>query len=759
MHSDVHPVHIVHKPTEGHRCPAVPAPPRHPPVPPRQPERPGGTTGTLAGDDTALTDDAARDLIAQYDEELPQRAVSPRLDAAIGLVCFAIGLFVLVQVFWPIPQGKQFYLIWFLALVLPLVFLLYRPAARRKPAEAPAGSADERTSVPERRSDNPSVVDWLLAVIALGTGLYPVLPFLSGGFDAFLDRQGTLSPLDTVMGGLLLLLVLEATRRTTGLILPIVCVVFFVYAYYGSYIPLGWPGSHAGLDFDQIVNALYNEASGFYGVPLDVAATYIVLFTIYGAVLDRTGAAKFFIDLSFSLFTKSKAAPGRTVALSGFLLGTVSGSGTATAVSLGAVTWPVLKKAGYPKENAGGMLAASGIGAILSPPTLGAAAFIIAELLGVGYGTVLLWAVVPTLLYYLGIFLAIEIDSRKIDVDEVPGPKPRTWPVFRSGFYHFISLGIIVVFLALGIPPFKAVVYATGVGILFGLLEIAHAHGWRPVPALRGIAAVVYGALSSGIRSALPVASVCAAAGIIVSTITKTGLGQVLSTMLVAIAEGITSNPTLIVILSCVFSAVAVTILGLAVPVTASFIISWVIIGPALIGLGIPEAAAAMFIFYYAVLSEVSPPTALAAVASAAITGGKVVPTIWQACKYSIPAFLVPLAFTFTPEGAGLVAQSGFLGALWTGLVSALAVAALAAGAGGWILRRARWPERTLCFLAAGALLYLQPMSILVGLAALVLAVVVHLVSVRRRTERFLAPDPAGSPAGADRARTERSLS
>ncbi|MCI4012677.1 TRAP transporter large permease subunit [Brevibacterium sp. ZH18] len=456
------------------------------------------------------------ELIAQYDEELPQRTLTRRLDLGVGIVCFVISLFVLNQVFFPLRQGNQFYLMWFLAFVLPLVFICYRPGFGRK-AEVAENAADaaapigaEATPAPSgkrevgtrRKSDNPSIIDWILVAVTFLTCAYPVLPFFSGGFNEFLNRQGSLNSLDVIMGGVLLLLILEATRRTTGLILPIFCVAFFLYSYYGAYIPISWPGSHAGQNFDQIVNALYNDASGFYGIPLDVAATYIVLFTIYGAVLDKTGAASFFIDLSFSLFKKSKAAPGRTVALSGFLLGTVSGSGTATAVSLGAVTWPVLKKAGYPKENAGGMLAASGIGAILSPPTLGAAAFIIAELLNVSYGLVLLWAVVPTLLYYLGIFLAIEIDSRKIEVDYQPPPGLRAWPILKRGFYHFISLGIIVVFLAMGMAPFKAVVYATLVGIGFGIIEIIISRLGEPKTILRAIWDVFYD--GSGRHTALP---------------------------------------------------------------------------------------------------------------------------------------------------------------------------------------------------------------------------------------------------------------
>ena len=216
-----------------------------------------------------------------------------------------------------------------------------------------------------------------------------------------------------VAGALLLILLLEACRRTTGWVLPVFSLLFIAYAYYGGYLPYTWSLAHQGFNFDAIIAQFTMGTAGFYGTPLSVAASYIVLFTIYGAVLDYSGAGKFFIDLSFAAFKRSRTAPGRTVTLAGFLLGSVSGSGTATAVSLGTVSWPILRRAGYPPEPAGGMLAASGIGAILSPPTLGAAAFIIAEFLQVSYLTVLGYAVIPTILYYLGILLAIEIDARR----------------------------------------------------------------------------------------------------------------------------------------------------------------------------------------------------------------------------------------------------------------------------------------------------------------------------------------------------------
>ncbi len=693
---------------------------------------------------------AVDDLAAEYDEERPSRRLSPGIDRLVTLWCFLVSLFVIRQVFWPLDQGAQFYLIWFLGLTLPLIFVCYR--LRGRGHRATGGDAQVR--------DDPGILDWVLATAAAVVGLYPVLPLPAsgiggGGFGGFLDRQGSLLTLDVLAGSLLLLLVLEATRRTTGLVLPVVCAGFFLYGYYGGYLPVGWPIAHIGLNLEQIINALYNEASGFFGVPLNVAASYIVLFTIYGAVLDRMGAGRFFVEFSFSLFRRSGTAPGRTVATSGFLLGTVSGSGTATAVTLGSFAWPILKRAGYPREAAGGMLAASGIGAILSPPTLGAAAFIIAEYLSVNYFSVLVWAIVPTLLYYLGIFLAVEIDARRFGARRVDLPITSPLRLLARSGYHFLSLGVIVFFLAVDVPPFRAVVYATGVAALFGLLEALLSR--RPVvsglddhdqeqermplpDSLRSYASRLYEALSSGIRAALPVIAVCAAAGIITSVIAKTGLGQILSDLLVSAADALAPNQTMLLVLTALFAAVAILVLGLAVPVTASFILSWVIIGPALISLGVDGPQVAMFIFYYAVLSEVSPPTALAAVASAAITGGRVIPTMMQACKYTLPAFLAPMAFVVSGNGDLLLSRGPLLDIVAAFLVCGLAVAALAVVTTGWILGPTSVVERALCVPAALLLLYLEPVAVALGVGLLVLALLVHLLQ-RRRT-----PAPATTP-------------
>jgi len=672
---------------------------------------PPGSASTVESErssDSPLADPAA---VHFDEEERPARVLSGRIGIGVAVVAFAAALLVLWQVFRPLAQGSQFYLIIFLAGTLPLVFLVYRSGypLRRKPASR----------------DLPSPLDWALAVVTLLVCLYPINPF-GGGYNEFLNRQGLLETPDIIAGAVMLLLVLEACRRTTGLALPIVCLAFLAYGYYGGLFPQQWSIAHAGLDFAQIVDALFNSGSGFYGTPLDVAATYIVLFTIYGAVLDLSGASRFFVDLSIAAFRRSRSAAGRTAVAAGFLLGTVSGSGTATAVSVGAVTWPMLRRAGYPAEQAGGMLAAAGVGAILSPPTLGAAAFIVAEYLDVSYLTVLGWAMIPTLLYYLGILLAVEIDVRRFNVRSIEVPQTSAWRLLGRFGYHFSSLVLIVLLLAVGQSATRAVVYAT---LLAAVLSFLDRRAWLTPRRL-------FAALSAGVRGVLPVVAVCAAAGIITATTTKTGLGAQLASKLVSWAHVFTDNPTVVLALTVVLAAVALAILGLAVPVTASFIIGWVIIGPALLGLGVSPPAAAMFVFYYSVLSEVTPPTALAAVGASAITGGRTMPTMWQAMKYALPAFLAPIAFVLTDPGEYLLARGPAIGIVGATVVAGFAVVGLAIATGAWVpgIGPAGPASRILGGLAGLLLLYLAPQSIAAGAVALALAAGIAIIHRTGRT-------------------------
>ncbi|KAB1923091.1 TRAP transporter fused permease subunit [Micromonospora noduli] len=729
------PARPANSPVDGSAASPGGGPPRpRPEIEPTEPDpgKPDPGKPDASEPDPSVAERATRDLAAQFEDEKPGRVLSGPAGLLLTMAALAVGALALWQVFRPLSQGSKYYLIIFLAGVLPLVFLAYpadlrlpaRLRARRRRAnraEATESDSDRRT--PALASSGPTVADWVLVALAVAACLYPVLPIRigsgGGGYNAFLDRQGLLAPTDLVLGTVLLLLLLEACRRTTGWILPAVCLLFLGYGYYGGLLPQSWPVAHAGLDFSQLVDAFYNSDSGFYGTPLDVAASYIVLFTIYGAALEFSGAGRFFVELSAAAFRRSRTAAGRTAVASGFLLGTVSGSGAATTVSIGAVTWPLLRRAGYPPERAGGMLAAAGVGAILSPPTLGAAAFIIAEYLGVSYLQVLGWATVPTVLYYLGILLAVEIDARRSGVRPVVIDVDSPWRLLARFGYHFASLIAIIVFLAIGVSATRAVVFAIVLTVALSFLAPRNEDRAHRLTPGRLVTALV-----TGVRGVLAVTAVCAAAGIITATTTKTGLGPQAAALLIGGAQAATSDPTLVLVLTALLAAVALTLLGLAVPVTASFVIGWVIVGPALLDLGVTAPAAAMFVFYFAVLSEVSPPTALAAVAAAAVTGGRLVPTMWQTLRYALPAYLIPIAFVITPAGLGLLGIGGVQRIAFAAGVTALSVAVLAVAAGGWLpgVGPAGAPERVLGALAGVALLWLEPVPVTVGAALAVVA-------------------------------------
>jgi TRAP transporter 4TM/12TM fusion protein len=470
---------------------------------------------------------------------------------------------------------------------------------------------------------------------------------------------------------------------------------------------------------DRLVGTLFMTLEGIFGVPLDVASTYIILFTVYGAVLEQSGAGRFFIDWTMAAMGRSRsdAAPGRTVAAAGFLLGTVSGSGVATTVMLGSVAWPLLRGAGYSAEMGGAILSAAGIGALISPPTLGAAAFLIAEFLKISYLEVLWMATIPTLLYYLSIVLMIEADTRRLRPRKVPGTFSENGArhltvgeLTRRYGYHFTSLVAIAVFLILGMSAFRAVFWATVLAVALSFIRRETALTPRRLAT----------ALQGGAMGVLGVCATTATAGIIVGVVTLTGLGLKISGIIVAMAGGH-------LLLTVVYSAVAVWLLGLAVPVTASYIIAAVMVAPALVQAGVPDVAAHMFIFYYAVLSEVSPPTALSPFAAAALTGGNPFMTMMLTWKYTLPAFLVPFVFTLTPDGVGVLLKGTPIGILAVTITAAVGIAALAASLGGWLTGPASQAERALLALGGVLLCYAAPWADVAGLTLTGAVLFVHL--------------------------------
>jgi TRAP transporter 4TM/12TM fusion protein len=537
--------------------------------------------------------------------------------------------------------------------------------------------------------------DWIAAAVSIA-----IVAYLIMGGDDFTDRNTSPLPWDIVFGIALILLVMEAMRRTNGWIMPIITTCFILYALFGPYLPSPW--THKGYEVGRLVGVMYMTLEGIYGVAVDVSSSLIILFTIFGAFLQYSGAGKFYIDFSFSAMGGKPTGAGRTVVLASFLLGGPSGSGVATTVTLGAVAYPMLAKAGYEKNAAGGLLAAGGLGAIISPPVLGAAAFLIAEFLKISYLDVLLMAVIPTIMFYLALFLMVEIDARKYGMgntqfDKVDSVRNLT----KKYWFHFLSLVSIVVFMMVGFSPVLSVFWATVVSFVTSFLRRDTA--LFSYDLFQGKGSLVTNLFKSPFMKAMEGGSI----GVLNGVVTLTGLGLKFSSIVIDYAGGS-------LLLTAIFTSLVVWIVGLAVPVTASYIICAVIAAPALIKLGVPDFAAHMFIFYYAVLSEVSPPTALSPFAAAAITGGDPYKTTLQCWKYTIPAFLVPFMFVLDPAGQGLLLM-GSTKALATAnwwsiaqvtLTCAVGIAALAAGFQGWAFKQTTVAERWMLIIAGFALVY-----------------------------------------------------
>ena len=572
--------------------------------------------------------------------------------------------------------------------------------------------------------------------------------------DELGDRATLPTLIDQVFGVALIVLILEGNRRSSTWILPLVVLLFIAYALFGPHLPPPW--THKGYEIARLTGSLYMTLEGIFGVAIDVSSTLIILFTIFGAFLQYSGAGKFFIDFSFAAMGGKPSSAGRAVVMGSFLLGGPSGSGVATTVTLGSVAYPLLAKSGYGKDAAGGLLAAGGLGAIISPPVLGAAAFLIAEFLKISYLDVILMATIPTILFYLAIFIMVEIDARKFGMKTVVLAKQqRASALAMRYWFHFVSLVAIVVFMLLGYSPVLSVFYATVVTFVLSFFRddsALIAYDWfrGRLPWIKGVwGSGFIKALEGGSLSVLTVAMTCASAGIIVGVVTLTGLGLKFSAIVLDYADsggqnltnlwvmlGADRTPALLhdmkLLLTAVYTSLIVWIVGLAVPVTASYIICAVIAAPAMIKLGVPDFAAHMFIFYYAVLSEVSPPTALSPFAAAAITGGGPYRTTLQCWKYTAPAFLVPFMFVLDPAGTGLLlggsiknlAQANWLSIGVVTMTAAIGIAALAGGLQGWLFRKTTLPERWMLVAAGLMLVYPSTVSDMIG-AALVGAVIV----------------------------------
>lgn len=477
--------------------------------------------------------------------------------------------------------------------------------------------------------------DIVLGLIGLACWLYIVV-----NFDSLVRRSGNNTPLDVAVGIIGILVLFESCRRIVGLPIMIIAGSFIVFAFAGKYLP-GFL-HHRGYSLQRVVCHLFYNTEGIMGTPIGACSTFIFLFILFGALLEKTGIGHFFIDVCNALAGGASGGPAKVAVLSSALLGTVSGSSVSNTVGSGSFTIPMMKRLGYKGEFAGAVEAAASTGGQIMPPIMGAAAFLMAESLGLPYITIVKAAIVPAILYFTGIFITVHLEAKKLGLKGLPKDQlPRFMPLLLRKGYMILPLVVIIYFLCAG----KTAVFAALMGIIacvlvgFGVSVSDLAHGRKPSFGGKDIVEI----MCTAARNIISVAIACGMAGIIIGIVTLTGLGLRLGNGLVMLAHGK-------LLLTLVFTMVASIILGMGAPTTANYLITSTITAGAIISLGIEPLAAHMFAFYFGIIADVTPPVALAAIAGAAIAKAKPMKTALNATKLAIGAFIIPYMFVYNSK-------------------------------------------------------------------------------------------------------------
>lgn len=528
-----------------------------------------------------------------------------------------------------------------LLFALVLVFLLFRTSSKTEDMELAANGALPTT----KELAAPTLADYFLLILAAAPILY-----LFVSYDYIVNRIfyiDDLTPLDMVMGVIMTVMVLEATRRVIGWALPITAIVFLIY---GLFI--------ARLEPMRMLDQLYMTTEGIFGIPLSVSASYVLIFVLFGSFMERTGTGQLFMDFAMSLTGHTAGGPGKVSVVSSSLFGTISGSAVANVMVDGPISIPLMKRSGFPPHFAAGVEATASTGGQIMPPIMGAAAFVMAEFLAVSYGQVVIWAVIPAILYYVACFAAVHFEAKRRGLMGLPRSElPRLGNVFRERGHLFIPVLLILTVMYSG--------YSAPLAALVGTVACF------PVAALRRSTRGYLNwqnfieAFVDGARNALGVATACACAGIVIGVVTLSGLGIVFTQFVVHL-----SQDTLF--LALVLTMCAGIVLGMGMPTTPAYIIMTALLVPAIIKLGVIPPAAHMFAFYFAVLSAITPPVALAVFAAAGIAKADLWASGWAAVKIGAAGFIVPFMVIYEPAllmigdwptiiGAFITASSGIL--------------------------------------------------------------------------------------------------
>ena len=611
----------------------------------------------------------------------------------ITVLAVGLAIFQLYTAFFgvlPTMQQRSFHV----AFVLPMIFLLY-PATKKSPR------------------DHATVIDWIFAILAAIGALYVFF-----GYEDIATRSGEVYSYELYMGAVFTALVFIAGRRVLGWPLPIFCFLFLLFAYFGRSMP--GPLQHFGLSVPRIIEELYLTTDGLFGLVTGVSATYIYLFVLFGAFLTSTRTSEFFNDFSMALTGHLKGGPAKISVLSSALMGTISGSTSANVATTGAFTIPLMKSIGYKPYFAGAVEAASSTGGQIMPPIMGAGAFILAEMIGVPYGKVAIAAILPAVLYFLAVAFQVDFEAGRLGLHGLPADKlPPRMKTFKEGWLFLIP--ILVLIWALCIVSYSAnysALYASAVILVIGFTFKMRGE--------RLTIKKVFEAIARGARDMLSIAMACSVAGLMIGVLTKTGLGLKFTALLLSISGGAKLTTLILTMIGC-------TILGMGLPTTAAFIITATLCAPALIQLQITPLAAYMFVFYYACLSAITPPVALAAFAAAGLSGAKPLDTGVSATRLGLAGFLIPFFFCFTPA---MLFQGSVSEIIRVSITSLIGIYLLSGGLEGFMYVKLNFLERVL--LVAAALLMVDQ-GWLTDVLGLGIGVAIILLQVRELRKNKIA--------------------
>ncbi len=653
-----------------------------------------------------LSEEEQQAILKKYDPESNTRDVKGIFRHIVFFGLLAFSIFQLYTAifgqFIPFVQRSIH-----LGFALSLIFILF--PAKKKPGV-------KRDKVP--------FYDIILSLLSVGVGLYWPL-----NIEKLVFQVGRVTDLDLIVGILAVALTLEAARRAVGLPITIISSVFLIYAFFGPYFP-GFLG-HRGQDVESLIQLMFFTTDGILGTPLSVSATFIFVFLLFGAFLVKTGVGNYFNDLAVVLAGRLVGGPAKVAIFSSALQGTISGSSVANVVTSGSYTIPMMKKLGYKKEFAGGVEAAASTGGQLMPPIMGAAAFLMVEFIGgVTYWQIAKAAAIPALLYFTGIWIMTHFEAKRVGLkgmtkDQLPDRK-----AVLKKIYLLLPIVGIIVFLLIGVPTMKAALYGIVLTIVVSAFDKSTRLGLKDM----------IDALVDGARTALAVAAATASAGIIVGVVVKTGLGLSLATGLISASGG---N----VLLTLFFTMIAAIVLGMGSPTTANYVITSTIAAPAIITLlmiDTPDAtvplvvalSAHLFVFYFGIIADITPPVALAAFAASGVSGGDPIKTGVVAAKLAIAAFIIPYMFVFNP--AMLMIGATVPEIIWVVFTAVIGMTAIGAGMIGYWYRKSHWIERIAAVATGLLLIYPETMTDIIGLVSFAILFVIQWIS-RDKDEETVA--------------------